>query len=158
VVEEEELKRSVADPQFWAADAPVMIVALGLESPEEQDVHYPQFIDSIREYHKNGMYMLDVGIAFEHLVLAATNLRLATCWMSYSWDRNAEMRELLGVPDKYRVIARTPLGFPDEQPQPKSRKSLDEIVSWERFGYSYFNFLTRNRKSLGPRSSLAISS
>jgi nitroreductase len=108
VVENERLKRRVADPQHWAANAPIMIVALGLENPEESDVHYPQYLDSIKEYHENGEYLLDVGIAFEHVILAATDLGLATCWMVYSWDRNSDMRELLGVPDKYRVIARTP--------------------------------------------------
>ena len=134
VVEDEGLKRRVADPQYWAADAPVMIVVLGLEIPEESDVYYPQHLDSIIEYHENRGYLLDVGIAFEHVILAATDLGLATCWMWHSCDRDAEMKKLLNVPNKNRVIARTPLGYPDEQSPPKPRKDLDEIVSWERFG------------------------
>jgi nitroreductase len=48
--------------------------------------------------------------------------------------RDAEVREILGVPDRFKVIALTPLGVPDEVPKPKERKSLKEIVSWERFG------------------------
>jgi nitroreductase len=134
VVEDEELKKRVADPQYWAADAPVMIVVLGLESPEVSDVQYPLYFDSIKEYHETKSYLMDVGIVFEHVILAATDLGLATCWMSYSWDRDAEMKKLLGVPDKYRVIARTPLGYPHEEPPPKHRKNIHEIVSWERFG------------------------
>ncbi len=128
------MKKRVADPQHWAADAPVMIVVLGLETPEVSDVNYPQYFGSITEYHENRSYMLDVGIVFEHVILAATDLGLATCWMSYSWDRDAELKKLLDVPDKYRVIARTPLGYPDEEPPPKHMKNLDEIVSWEKFG------------------------
>ena len=134
VVEDKELKRRVADPQYWAVDAPVLIVMLGLETPEVSDVYYPQYLDSIIEYHENGNYLLDMGIVFEHVILAATDLGLATCWMWYSWDRDTEMKKLLNVPAKYRVVARTPLGFPDEQPPPKPRKDFDEIVSWERFG------------------------
>ncbi|MHA1948987.1 MAG: nitroreductase family protein [Candidatus Thorarchaeota archaeon] len=134
VVENEERKKSVADPQYWAANAPIIIVALGLELPEISDVHYPQYFDSITEYHKNRKYLVDVGIAFEHVILAATDLGLATCWMIYSWDRDAELKKILDIPEKYRVIARTPLGYPDEESKPKCMKSIDEIISWEKFG------------------------
>jgi nitroreductase len=133
VVKDEELKRQLADPQSWAADAPVMIVVLGLEFPNISDVYYPQYLDSINEYHENKEYLLDVGIAFEHVILAATDQGLATCWMRFSWDRNSELKKLLGFPDKYRVIARTPLGYADEGPNTRSRKAIEEIVSLERF-------------------------
>jgi nitroreductase len=134
VVEDEELKKRVADPQYWAADAPVMIVVLGLETPEVSDVYYPKYFENIVEYHGNKEYLLDVGIVFEHIILAATDLGLATCWMRFSWDRNTELKKLLDVPDKYRVIARTPIGYSNDDPNPLSRKKMDEIVSWEKFG------------------------
>lgn len=75
----------------------------------------------------------DLAIAFEHIVLAATDLGLGTCWMGLMY-RDAEIKELLGIPDQLKVVAMTPLGVPDETPAPKARKSLDEIVSWERYG------------------------
>jgi nitroreductase len=77
--------------------------------------------------------MNDMGIAFEHIVLAATNLGLGTCWMGQT-RRDAEVKEILGIPDELKVIALTPLGEPDETRGPKDRKSLEEIVSWEKFG------------------------
>jgi nitroreductase len=42
--------------------------------------------------------------------------------------------ELLGIPDIFKVIAVIPVGVPDETPAPKERKSLETIVSWEKFG------------------------
>jgi hypothetical protein len=41
---------------------------------------------------------------------------------------------LLNIPDKFKVIAVVPLRVPDETPAPKERKSLDAIVSWEKYG------------------------
>lgn len=115
VVEDGETIKKLAGGRKWAADAPVMVVSLA------DEVASPSWC------------LNDVGIAFEHLVLAATNLGLGTCWMGLS-RRDAEVRELLGVPERVKVIALTPLGYPDETPGPKDRKSLDEIVSWGKYG------------------------
>ena len=115
VVEDAGMRAKLAGRQAWAAGAPVTVVAFADEEVS------PSWCSN------------DVGIAFEHLVLAATDLGLGTCWMGLT-RRDAEIRELLGTPDNLRVVAMTPLGVPDEEPAPKGRKSLDEIVSWEAYG------------------------
>jgi len=86
-----------------------------------------------REGSGDDYYYNDMGIAFEHIVLAAADLGLGTCWMGMM-RRNEEARGLLGVPEELEVIVQTPLGYPDEEPSPRGRKPLAEIVSWERFG------------------------
>ena len=115
VVQDKGTIEKLAGRSKWAAEAPAMIV--GLADPKAS----PSWCDN------------DVGIAFEHIVLAATDLGLGTCWMGQT-RRDAEVKGLLGIPDKFKVIALTPLGVPDETPGPKERKALDEIVSWERYG------------------------
>jgi nitroreductase len=115
VVQDKATIGKLAGRSQWAAEAPAMIVALA--DPDAS----PSWYDN------------DVGIAFEHIVLAATDLGLGTCWMGQT-RRDAEVKELLGIPGKYKVVALTPLGVPNETPGPKERKDLDEIVSWERFG------------------------
>lgn len=115
VVEDAEMRAKIAGRQAWAAVAPVTVVAFADEEAS------PSWCSN------------DVGIAFEHLVLAATDLGLGTCWMGLT-SRNDEIRGLLGTPTNLKVVAMTPLGFPDEEPAPKERKSLDEIVSWGRYG------------------------
>jgi nitroreductase len=114
VVEDKEVIKKLAK-QEWVAGAPVMIVGLADQSVS------PRWC------------LNDLGIAFEHLVLAATNLGLGTCWMGQS-NREELVRSLLDIPDNLRVIALTPIGYPDEDPAPKERKTLETIVSWEKFG------------------------
>lgn len=72
--------------------------------------------------------MLDVGISMEHLMLAAADKGLGTCWLGGQFDEKV-VKEALGIPESIRVVALTPLGYPDEVPLPKDRKSLDEAVS-----------------------------
>jgi len=114
VVENKETIKKLAKRE-WAAEAPVMIVGL---ADQEASPHW---------------CINDLGIAFEHIVLAATDLGLGTCWMGQS-KREELVKSLLDIPDKFRVIALTPLGVSDETPDSKDRKSLDDIVSWEKYG------------------------
>ncbi len=114
VVENKETIKKLAKRE-WAAEAPVMILGLA-----DQEVSPRWCIN-------------DLGIAFEHIVLAATDLGLGTCWMG-QLNREELVKSLLDIPDKFRVIALTPLGVSDETPDSKDRKSLDDIVSWEKYG------------------------
>ena len=113
VVEDKEKIRKLAKSKW--AEAPVMIV--GLADTEAS----PNWCSN------------DLGIAIEHMVLEATNLGLGTCWMGQT-GREDLIRGLLDIPDKFRPVAVVPIGVPDETPSPKERKSLDDIVSWEKFG------------------------
>ena len=74
---------------------------------------------------------IDVAIAFEHLILQATEEDLGTCWIG-AFDE-AEVKAVLGVPEEARVLAMTPLGPADESPRERGRKPLDEIVSFEKY-------------------------
>ena len=76
-------------------------------------------------------YLVDIGIAMEHLMLAAVDRGLGTCWVvGFS---EAKVKEILGVPENIRVVALTPLGYPTEEPPARGRKSLEEIFSYNRF-------------------------
>jgi len=114
VVENKETIKKLAK-QEWAAEAPLMIVGLADQAAS------PNWCSN------------DLGIAFEHLVLAATNLGLGACWMGQT-GREELIKGLLGIPDNFKVVAVIPIGVPDETPKPKERKSLDAIVSWEKYG------------------------
>jgi len=114
VVEDEETRIKLAGRQSWAAEAPVLIVALA---------------DTVASPN---MCYNDVGISFEHLILAATDLDLGTCWLGLT-RRDEEIRELLEVPDNFKVIAMTPLGYHEVSPDHKDRKSLEEISSWGKY-------------------------
>jgi nitroreductase len=42
-------------------------------------------------------------------------------------------KEILGIPPEVRVIAMTPLGFPNAAPRPFARKRLEDLVHRERW-------------------------
>ena len=79
-------------------------------------------------------FWIDAAIAMEHLVLAAAAEGLGTCWIGAF--REEEAREVLKVPQGLRIIGMTPIGFPAEVPQRKSRKNFKELLFFEEWGKS----------------------
>lgn len=77
-------------------------------------------------------YMYDVALAMENLVLAAHALGLGTVHVGLF--NTEEVAAILGIPGNYYVVAMTPLGYPEFQPNARPRKALSEIVFYEKFG------------------------
>ncbi len=73
---------------------------------------------------------VDIGIVMDHLIMAATELGLGTCWVA-GFDL-AAAREVLGAPEQVTPMLFTPLGYPADEPKPKKRKSIGELVNYER--------------------------
>ena len=119
VVTDPETRRRLAEVHRWGrhmAEAPVVIIALA-----NMD-------------RATGYWQQDMGAAIQNLLLAAHAQGLGTCWIGVSESPFEEkFKELLGVSDKYRVVAAITLGYPAESPS-KTRRSLEEIAHWERFG------------------------
>lgn len=114
---EEELQRIYN--RDWFVQPPLVICACGIPSE-----------NWVRKDGKN-YNDVDVAIAMDHLILAATDAGLGTCWIA-DFDANAA-REVLHLPDQVEPIAFTPLGYPAVQPGPKKRKDLSELVRYERW-------------------------
>ncbi|MCZ3366082.1 MULTISPECIES: nitroreductase family protein [Methanobacterium] len=70
--------------------------------------------------------------AMENLVLAATNLGLGTCWMTGPLHDENNLRRILGISPDKEIVAVTPLGYPDEVPEPRPRldAELKQKVRW----------------------------
>lgn len=114
VVTDQALKKKITE-HVWATEAPVIIV--GCADQKESG-----------KMHGHDYYMMDMGISMEHLILAATEQGLGTCWIGKFFDEKA-VNKALNIPKKLKVVAMTPLGYPDEIPAGKQRKNLEEIVS-----------------------------
>ncbi len=67
----------------------------------------------------------------DHLILAAADLGLGTCWVA-AFDPDAA-REILGLPDDVEPVAFTPLGYLADEWKVKKRKSLEEIVRYGKW-------------------------
>ena len=74
---------------------------------------------------------VDAAIVMDHIVLAATEEGLGTCWIC-SFDE-AKAKQILGVPDQARIVAMTPLGVPAAEPSPFVRKPLRDLVRRNRW-------------------------
>ncbi|MDR1061202.1 MAG: nitroreductase family protein [Clostridiales bacterium] len=73
--------------------------------------------------------VIDCSIAMSFMILTAAELGLGTCWLgNFSNDK---VKRLLGIPDDSDVIAVTPLGYPGESPDPRPRRPMGEVVSYE---------------------------
>jgi len=81
---------------------------------------------------KGDWYMFDVALAMQNLVLAAHSLGLGTVYVGAFDAKRAA--SILQVPPGFCVVAMTPLGYPDEEPEIRPRKELPEIVFYDKFG------------------------
>jgi nitroreductase len=103
----------------WFVQAPLVICACGV--PEEAWT---------REEGKSYLEV-DVAIVMDHLILAAADIGLGTCWVA-NFDPEAT-REILGLPDGVEPIVFAPLGYPVGQAKPKIRKLVEDLVRYERW-------------------------
>ena len=85
----------------------------------------------VRESDRFNARFIDAAIVADHLILAATNLGLGTCWIAAF--NVAAARSVLQLPDEAEPVIFTPLGYPADQPGPKERKPLDELVRYEHW-------------------------
>ena len=131
VVRDPGLRRRIVEEGFlpgikmtWAIAAPVHVV-VGMETSflthrvaaSVSGVDYP---------------WVDIGIAGEHLVLAATELGLGTCWIG--WIKPRAIARMVGWPRSVKPVVVITVGYPSEVESGKlpacRRKPLDEIVRW----------------------------
>lgn len=103
----------------FAAKAPVLILILS-----RLDIIAHRIGKQIQNVH---FYLIDSGIAGEHIVLQAEELGLGTCWIG--WFNSRKARKVLNIPKKYKVVSLLSLGYYDTRPQKeKKRKSLEDIA------------------------------
>lgn len=100
--------------QDWALEAPVLIIALGnRENAWRRD--------------NESIHPVDVAIAVEHLVLAATAEGLGTCWIC-AFDRK-RLSAALNIKPEWDPVAVIPLGYSADDSPRSTRKEIAEIVS-----------------------------
>ena len=109
---------SICHNQEFVGQAPVVIAGVGLSPNRIMSCGVPS--DPV-----------DVAIAMEHIALAAVAEGLGTCWIG-SFDQE-RIRKLLDIPDNAKVVQVMTLGYPADEPKYRDRKSLDEIVCYEKF-------------------------
>jgi len=114
VVSDAETKRRLAEVarnQMWIADAGVVVVALAMDKNDPEV--YAKWAEK------------DVMTAVEHMVLSAWSLGYGSCWIGAF--KEEDVKEVLGIPENMTVVNLLPIGVPDQKPDARTRKPLNEL-------------------------------
>jgi len=104
----------------WFVQAPLVLAVCAISS-----------LAWVRESDRFNARLIDAAIVADHMILAATHQGLGTCWIA-AFNTQAA-RSVLQLPDEAEPVIFTPLGYPADQPGPKVRKPLDELVRYEHW-------------------------
>jgi nitroreductase len=107
-----------AGGQAFVGEAPAVLIACGTE---------PDSIMTCGQHR----YTVDLSIAMSFMVLEAYEQGIGTCWLGH-FDEE-EVKKILGIPKRVRVVAMTPLGYADEKPAARPRKSFDDVVCFDQY-------------------------
>jgi nitroreductase len=119
-------------------------------------IHSPHYVVALSEEKPH--FLENMGFRMEQMILEASSLGLGTCWIGGLF-REDDILETVGAPKGLRVIALTPLGYPDEKfygrmvdrmirmmaPQRAKRKNLEEIACSDHWGSPAGNLLQRDK-------------
>lgn len=83
---------------------------------------------SQKENLRNVVDVQSVGAAIQNMNLAAVELGLGVLWICDVFQAYDELCSWLG--ETHQMVAALSLGYADESPDPRPRKSLDEVTTW----------------------------
>jgi nitroreductase len=107
-----------ANNQPHVGQAPIIIAAISLDPTRLMPCEVPA-------------NAVDLAIAIENMALAAVDQGLGSCWIgAFS---QSTVKKILGVPDQYRVDALLPIGYAKQAREKSPRKSMSEVVCFDRF-------------------------
>lgn len=114
----------IYSPTKFAARAPVLILVLS--KPDIVANRLGKQIQGV------AFHFIDIGIAGEHLVLAAQERGLGTCWIG--WFNPRRVRKFFRIPRAYKPVVVIAMGYPEKRaPKPKIRKELREVAWFNAF-------------------------
>jgi nitroreductase len=101
----------------WLSNAPHILIIIGLKDKAW-----------IRNYDGYNSLETDIAIAMTHIILAATNEGVGTCWIA-AYDPDL-MRKALELDENQVIYSITPLGYPQagyKKSATKNRMSKEEL-------------------------------
>ena len=126
VVKEPQKKEKIAHASYdqdFVAEAPVVVICCSIKCT------------SGYEPWRDEAGRRDAIIAIDHLILAARNEGLGTCWVGAIHDQ--QIKQIVKVPDDVDIVMVIPLGYPASKSdfrEVSQRKRIDEICFFEEYG------------------------
>ncbi len=120
IVTDKELKSLLGDSysKEWFTTAPAILIVC---------------IDPLTAWTREDgeeYWKVDAAIAMQNMVLQAWEEGLGTCWIAAF--KEPPVKRILKIPPNIRVVAMTPLGYPDEEKgEVTQRKKIEEISHFE---------------------------
>lgn len=151
LIEMARLCQSAKNRQPWrfmilCAEDKNMVADIMLELFERNDIELPGFVNSSKSSaniikaapvlilvfkDKDEDWdvgdTLSIGAAIEHICLEAVNLGLGSVWLRDTEYTKTEICTALGYPE-LDLISAVCIGYPNEDPAPRTRKGINEIV------------------------------
>ena len=75
--------------------------------------------------------VVDATIAMENMVISAWSLGIGSCWIGACNEK--KVKNLLKIPDGWKVVALLTFGYPAEKPKEKKKKSFEEMFRFNSF-------------------------
>jgi nitroreductase len=129
VITDSEIKEKLLQDEYtiraasFIKEAPVTIVGCGLIREDD----YTRKWGTIYS-------ILDTTIALQNMVIAAWAMGVGSCWIGVQATPFEEIvRRLLKIQKDWKIIALISFGYPAKQSEPIKKKSIEEIVSYNKF-------------------------
>ncbi|SFH09552.1 Nitroreductase [Desulfotomaculum arcticum] len=151
VIESDEARAKLRDcsplPFVWQAPA-VIAVCIDTQAAYKSEERFKElkeanaFVDTplnnidAKDYIKRRRAMdevalraylsLNAAIAIDHITLRAVDLGLGSCWVMM-FDKE-KTKKAINLDDKYEIVALLPIGYPDQEPAPRPRLRMNEVL------------------------------
>jgi nitroreductase len=112
----EKLVTAAAPHQQFLQGAPIIIIACALNPDYVMRCGHPA-------------YLIDLAIVLEHIALQAVREGLGTCWIG-SFDE-LQAKTVLGIPQNMRIVELMSIGYPEQIPPAKNRKTIQDLIAWD---------------------------
>ena len=107
----------------FAKDAPVHILIV------EESMNVTSLLGSkIKDKY---FPLVDIGIAASHICLAAEAEGLGSCILG--WFDERKIKELVGIPQKTRLLLDITIGYSLKPKKPKVRKPKEKVISYNKY-------------------------
>lgn len=124
MLEKENSSKISLERQIYNANSSVKVTAKIMKEA-------PILILVFKEYEDNWIIgdSLSIGVAIEHIFLRSTDLGLGSLWIRDIAYTRKEIAKLVGY-EEMELISAISIGYPYENPRPRPRKKLNEVLEW----------------------------
>jgi nitroreductase len=117
VAKDSEITKSFSSALFnrFVKDAPMVIVGCA----------------DVKSFLTGKWAVVDTTIALQNMVIAAWSLGVGSCWIGAFEEE--KIKQLLKIPEKWKIVALVTFGYPAEESKPKKKKSIEELFGFNSF-------------------------